>query len=173
LLARGLAIAVAALVAGLVVTMQAGPGAAGPTVAAAPVAAPIDSYSGSVTNGATQNDLYLFLAARAGQVVHVNIQVSSAVKVQMTGNPRTITLSSGCGGTKPPANCDQAMRLTATSYLIYDANATAGATVTVRNGTYTVTGDFAIGQPTQDSKGMWALPVRAVALGGPAMADED
>jgi hypothetical protein len=152
--------------------LQAGPSEAGQTAAAAPAAAQIDSYSGSVTNGASQNDLYLFLAAHAGQFVHVNIQVSSAVKVQMTGNPRTITLSSGCGGGKPPANCDRALRIAATSYVIYDANA-AGATMTVRNGTYTVTGNFAIGQPTQDSKGMSALPVRAVALGGPGMADED
>jgi hypothetical protein len=171
-----LAIVVVATLGGLAAATQARSEASGPAQAVQavpPVAAQIDSYSGAVTNGASQNDLYLFLVAHAGQVVHVDVQVSSAVKVQMTGNPRTITLSSGCGGTKPPANCDRALRLAGTSYVIYDASASSGVTVTSSNGIYTVTGYLAIGQPTQDSKGMYALPVRAVAPGGPAMADND
>jgi hypothetical protein len=144
-----------------------------PGSAAPPAAAPVDTFRASVADGAAQNDLYLFLAAHAGQVVRVSVTVSApVVQARMTGNPRTITLSSGCGSTAAPTNCARVLGLAGATYAIYDA-ATSGVTVTLAGGRYTLSGYFAVGQPTRDAKGVGSVPMRALALGGPGISEED
>jgi hypothetical protein len=164
---------VAVAVAGQAVRSDAAARTAGTVESAVAPAAPrIDTFNGSVTNGASQNELYLFLAAHAGQLVRVSVQVSAPVHARLTGNPRSLTLSSGCGGAAAPANCARAAGLADTTYAIYAGHG-GGTAVTSANGRYTVSGHFAVGQPVHDATGRSSLPLRAVELGGPGISEED
>jgi hypothetical protein len=86
--------------------------------AAAPAPSPItvqfDTYTASITNGATQNDLYIWLAGRAGKVVHVILSVSRPVAVSLTVRPRTLTMASNCRTPNPPGNCDNILGMLGT-----------------------------------------------------------
>jgi hypothetical protein len=143
------------------------------TVASTPGPAPVDSITVTVGDSTAANNVYLFLAAHAGQIVTVNVQAKAPLKAVTGGNPRLLSLASGCGGSRPPANCAVALQIAGVNYVVYDVNATTGAKTTYLNGVYTVTGTFAVGQPTRDAKGMVTVPLRALALGGPAGVEDD
>jgi hypothetical protein len=162
-------VAVGGAVAG--VRAAAGPGPA--PAAAPPLTAPVDGFSAAVVAGAPQNDLYLFLARHAGQVVRLGLQVRSPVQVVAAGNPRRFGLSSGCAGTSPPPNCDRMVSVTAAAYVLHDIGPATAAAASYANGVFTVTGHFAVGQPTRDARGVVTVPLHAVALGGPWMTEDD
>ncbi|HEY6748333.1 MAG TPA: hypothetical protein VI357_21765 [Mycobacteriales bacterium] len=150
--------------------------AAGPdpaAVAGPPVTAPVDAFSAAVVAGAPQNDFYLFLSRHAGQVVRLSVQARSPGQVVAAGNPRRFGLSTGCAGTSPPPNCARMVSMTATTYVLRDVGPATGATTGYANGVFTVTGHFAVGQPTRDAGGVVTVPLRALAPGGPWMTEDD
>ena len=143
------------------------------TVVSAPAPAPPDSLTVTVGDSAAANSAYLFLAAHAGQIVTVNVQARSPLKAVTSGNPRMLSLASGCGGSRPPANCSLALQIAGVNYAIYDVTAATGAKTTYLNGVYTVTGTFMVGQPTTNGNGIVTVPLRALALGAPAGVEDD
>jgi hypothetical protein len=176
LLAAATSVAAVVVVGGAVagVRAAAGPGSAPAAAAAAsPVTAPVDTFSAAVAAGGPQNDFYLFLARHAGQVVRLSVQARSPGQVVATGARPRFGLSSGCAGTSPPPNCDRMVAVTAATYVLQDVGPATGATARYANGVFTVTGHFAVGQPTRDAGGGVTVPLHAVALGGPWITEDD
>jgi hypothetical protein len=170
-----LAVICAAALTGLFATASWRPAAGAPSggTSSAPAAAMLDSYSATVTNGASENDLYLFLAARQGHMVTLSLQVKAPVKASISGNPKTLVMSSGCGGTKPAGNCAAALALSGVTYVLQDVGTATRSTLSYASSVYTVTGRFVVGDPTLSAAGMATVPLRAVSLGGPAGAEDD
>jgi hypothetical protein len=137
---------------------------------AAPAQAPVATYTASITNGAGQNDLYDWLTGRAGTIVHLVLSISKPVAADMVHHPRSITLASNCSKPSPPANCARLLNLAGTRYLVYGDATNA---VTLANGVYHVDAYVAVEPVTQDSKGMYTLPLRIVDLNGPASGEDD
>jgi hypothetical protein len=170
-----LAVICAAALIGLLATASWRPAVGAPSggTAAPPAAATLDSYSATVSNGASENDLYLFLAARQGRMVTLSLQVKAPVKVSLSANPKTLVMSSGCGGTKPAGNCAAMLAPSGVTYVLQDVGTVTQTTLTYANSVYTVTGRFVVGDVTLSAAGMATVPLRAVALGGPAGAEDD
>ena len=144
-------------------------GVAAPTVSD-PVGGNVERYSASVTNGSTQNDLYEWLGARAGKIVHVSVSISKPVLADLKSRPQKVTMSSNCKSSSPPSNCDRSLNLAGTSYLVYGE--TKGL-VTYSNGVYYVDADFAVQPVTLDAQGFYTLPLRVVILNGPGDGERD
>src|SRR4051812_3961639 len=160
----GVFVAAAAIAALTAVGLHIGTSdAAVQTVTSAPAPAPVDSISGTVGDSGAANGIYLFLTAHAGQIVTFDVQAKSPLKAVTSGNPRLLSLASGCGGSKPPANCSPALQIAGVNYAIYDVTTATGARTTYLNGVYTVSGTFMVGQPTTDAKGLVTVPLRALA----------
>ena len=172
-LAAGTTFVAVVAAGGVVAGMRAGAGPNQAAAAAPPVAAPVDGFSATVVAGAPQNDLYLFLARHAGQVVRLSVAARSPAQVVAAGNPRRFGLSTGCAGTSPPPNCARMVSMTATMYVLRNVGPATAATADYANGVFTVTGHFAVGQPTRDAGGAVTVPLHAVALGGPWMTEDD
>jgi hypothetical protein len=157
------------------VTSAMGPSSAeraqvGAAAVAAPGQAPIATYTASITNGATQNDLYEWLTGRAGTIVHLVLSVSKPVAADVRSRPRSIAMSSNCTTANPPSNCGRSLNLAGTRYLVYgDA---AGA-VTLVNNVYQVNAYVAVEPVTLDRNGMYTLPLRIVVLNGPGNGEDE
>jgi hypothetical protein len=165
--------AAAVAVGGALAGVRTAAGTAPTAAAAAPVTAPVDAFGATVVAGAPQNDLYLFLARHAGQVVRLDVQARSPGQVVAAGNVRRFGLSSGCAGSAPAANCDRMVSISAATYVLHDVGPATAATARYASGVFTVTGHFAVGQPTRDAGGVVTVPLHAVALGGPWMTEDD
>lgn len=137
---------------------------------AAPAQAATATYTAAITNGAAQNDLYDWLTGRAGTIVHLVLSISKPAAADLIGRPRSITMSSNCSTAKPPSNCARSLNLNGTRYLLYGD---AKSAVTLRNGVYQVDAYVAVDPVTQDSTGMYTLPLRIVDPGGPVNGEDD
>ena len=166
-------LAVLAVSVGAAVTRAVSRPAAGAQVAAA-VAAPAQgataTYRASITNGASQNDLYDWLTGRAGTIVHLVLSVSKPVAADLVSRPRSITMSSSCSAAKPPSNCVRSLDLAGTRYLIYGD---ATGAVTLANNVYQVDAYVAVEPVTLDRSGIYTLPLRIVVLGAPGGGEDD
>ena len=131
-------------------------------VAGVPDQGPTQTYTASVTNGATQNDLYDWLAGRAGSIVHLVVSISKPVVVDVKSKPQVVTLSSGCSDPSPPSNCARSLNLSGTRYQFYGD--TTGL-VTYSNGIYKVDAYVAVAPITLDSKNIATLPLHIVSSG--------
>jgi hypothetical protein len=134
----------------------------GAAVAGVPNQGPMQTYTASITNGASQNDLYEWLAGRAGSVVHLVLSISKPTVADLKTKPQVITLSSNCSGPTPPANCAPSLNLAGTRYQFYGD--TSGL-VTLSNGIYNVDAYLAVDPITLDSKNMVTLPLHVVSSG--------
>jgi hypothetical protein len=138
--------------------------------AASPAPGPIDTYSGPITHGASQNDLYVWLAGRAGKIVHLVISMRTPVAVDLIHRPRHVDMKSNCTAPGPPANCDSVLGSAGVHYLIYGDGT---GLITNVKGTVNVDAYFAVDPVTLDQKGYYTLPLRMVSQGGPAGSEGD
>jgi hypothetical protein len=120
----------------------------------------VDAYSASVTVGSTQNDLYLWLAARAGRLVRLSLTLSVPTAVSLTSSPQAITFASGCASSTPPANCTAALNLRGARYLVYG---TAPGLTAVTGG-YQLAGYFHVRHVLLDQQGVYTVPLRYVSV---------
>ena len=161
-LAAMTALAMAAVAVALGTTdaaaQPARPGAASP-----PTAGKVDPFTGPVSNGGRQNEMFAFLAAHAGQLVHLDVVVDGAVPGRPTGKGQALKLSGGCGKPTEPVSCALTPGMTSATYVILDVPALSGR----------VQGDFAVDQPVCDAAGSCTVVMHAVVLGGPGPAKED
>jgi hypothetical protein len=139
-------------------------------VAAAPAQGQILTYTASITNGASQNDLYDWLAGRAGTIVHLVLSISKPVAADLKARPQAITMSSKCSDPNPPSNCARSLNLSGTRYLVYGD---ATGLVTLANGVYNVDAYVAVSPITLDKKNIATLPLRIVVLSGPGAGEDD
>jgi hypothetical protein len=141
--------------------------------AAAPAPSPItvqfDTYTASITNGATQNDLYIWLAGRAGKVVHVILSVSRPVAVSLTVRPRTLTMASNCRTPNPPGNCDNILGMLGTRYLVYGEGS---GSISLVNGVIKIDAYVAVDPVTLDQQGFYTLPLRLVSPNAPPGSED-
>lgn len=136
-----------------------------PAVAGVPSQGPTQTYTASVTNGATQNDLYDWLAGRAGSIVHLVVSISKPVVADVRSKPQVVTLSSQCSDPSPPSNCARSLNLSGTRYQFYGD---ATGLVTYSNGIYKVDAYLAVYPITLDSKNIATLPLRIIGSGAVA-----
>jgi hypothetical protein len=132
-------------------------------VAGVPDQGPIQTYTASITSGASQNDLYDWLAGRAGSIVHLVLSISKPVVADLKARPQAITLSSKCSDPSPPSNCARSLNLSGTRYLIYGDPT---GLVTAANGLYNVNAYVAVDPIKLDSKNIATLPLRIVVVNG-------
>jgi hypothetical protein len=126
---------------------------------AAPAQAAFATYNASITNGASQNDLYDWLTGRAGSIVHLVLSISKPVAADLKARPRYITMSSNCATASPPSNCARSLNLAGTRYLIHGDGA---GVVTLANNVYRVDAYVAVDPVTLDRKGVYTMPLRIV-----------
>lgn len=132
------------------------------------------TYTGTVTNGSTANDLYNFLSSNGGAIVWVNLTVSKPFAASLNIQPQKIQLKSNCNTSSPPGNCAALLNLSGVQLLIQDAGKNNGTSVTSSGGNYIVQGAFSVSPVTMDSTGMYTVRVRGVSVSAPVFgADPD
>jgi hypothetical protein len=157
----GLSLGVAA-VARVVGRPATAPAKVAAAVAGVPNQGPMPTYTASITNGATQNDLYNWLVGQAGSMVHLVVAISKPAVADVKAKPNVIMLSSQCSDPSPPSNCARSLNLSGTRYLIYGD--TTGL-VTYSNGIYNVNANVLVDPITLDSKNVATLPLHIVSSG--------
>jgi hypothetical protein len=152
---------------------EAGPSgsrpASGPAVVSGPIAVlPADVFTTPVTNGASANALYAFLADRQNHLVHLQVPVSKPVAASLGKKTKSITLSTGCTPTSTSSICVDTVNaagvtLTATG---------TGLEVESSGGTYTVAGDARVGPATRDAKGTYTIPLQGQDVGAAGTGED-
>ena len=131
----------------------------------APDLTPLASLRGTFTSGGSQNELHEFLASHAGEIVSVDVLVSRPAIAQLANGGRRMTLTSGCGSSKSPANCSRNLDLAGTRYQFVEEE---GLQITSQGGgDYRVVGHLAVSPMTRDAQGYYTVVLRPVVPNGP------
>jgi hypothetical protein len=129
----------------------------------------VDTYSASITVGSTQNDLYVWLAARAGRLVRLSLTLSAPTTVSLTTSPQVIAFASGCFSVSPPSNCDAAVNLKGARYVVYGA----GSGLKAVTGGYQLSGYFHVRPVTLDQQGIYTVLLRSVSMTNTNVIERD